>query len=529
MRWAVATALLILLAGCGHFGDSQGEQHTTGRSMPAKQERRGTAGIEDSPGWFEHDEAPEQIRAPHLADGSAWRRLRDGLRLGTHRNASVDKELAWYRAHPAYLYRVTERARRYLHHVLLEVEQRDMPAEIALLPLVESGYNPFAYSRSGAAGMWQFIPATAEHVGLRRNWWYDGRKDVIASTDAALDYLQYLHKRFDGDWLLAVAAYNFGEGNLQRAINRNRQRGLATDFWHLELREETRAYVPKLLALARIVEQPGQLGVNLFPIPDRRYFAVVETPAQVDLNRLAAAEGIPADEIFRLNPGYSHAVTDPDAAHRLLVPVKFADRFRRQIAAQANQTERALQRHLVTRGETLGAISRRYGVPIDVIQHTNRLDGTLIRVGQPLLIPAIASATNHDSLAPPPGTREVIHTIKPREALWRIARTYGVTPQEIARWNGLGPDEGLRAGERLSIWSRFGVAAAAPVAASRPDTPGPRKVGYTVQRGDSLYGIASRFKVAIDDIVRWNRVAAGNTLYPGQKLTLYVARTVALN
>lgn len=400
-----------------------------------------------------------------------------------------------------------------------------MPSELALLPLVESGYNPFAYSRSGAAGLWQFMPITAKRFKLRKSWWYDGRKDVLRSTEAALDYLEYLHKKFDNDWLLAVAAYNFGEGNLQRAIDNNHRRGRLTDFWSLDLRQETRAYVPKLLALAKIVENPAKYGISLYPIPNRSHFAAVPFSGQIDLQEAAQRAGIVPEEIFRLNAGYSHATTDPNQQHSLLVPIESVDRFRRELAAGVAATAGISSRHYrVVRGDTLSALSRRFNVPLDVFMSTNGLATSDIVVGQSLLVPNSGVSTAH--LAPQPGTQQVLHTIRSGEALWRIARHYGVTPQQILRWNGMGADEGLRAGERLSIWTRRG---AATVADADQPAAGPRKVGYTVKRGDSLYGIATRFKVEIDDIVRWNGAARGRHLYPGQKLTLYVATTVALN
>lgn len=529
-RCSFFSALLLLfalvLAGCSTSDERPPESgvSTSGSN--------GSALPGDTDAWFEDDtdSTPRaQAKVPFpLEHDTVWPRLRNGLQLTQYRHPWIDQELTWYRQHPAYLYRTTTRAQRYLHHVLSEVEQRGMPSELALLPLVESGYNPFAYSRSGAAGAWQFMPPTADRFNLRRNWWYDGRKDVVASTAAALDYLQYLHNKFD-DWLLAVAAYNFGEGSIQRAINANRERGKPTDFWHLTLRAETRAYVPKLLALGRLVQEPQRYGVSFYPIPDRPYFTIVTAEGQIDLSRASALAGLSADEIFRLNAGYTHGVTDPGASHQLAVPVEAAARFRRELPKALDTTIASAQRYTVVKGDTLSAIGRRFKVPVSALQAANGLDSASIRIGQQLIIPGGTPAAVAN-LTPPANARQVLHTVKAGEVLWRIARQYGVTPQEIQRWNGLDPDDGLRAGERLSIWTRHGTAVAATVATNTPvaDTSGNHKVGYTVRPGDSLYAIATRFKVGVEDIVRWNRVNS-HMLFPGQKLTLYVAPGTKLN
>jgi membrane-bound lytic murein transglycosylase D len=459
---------------------------------------------------------------PYAAEyDSLWQRLRKGLALGQGRdNAAITSELNWYRQHPTFLYRATERSERYLHYVVSAVEQRNMPMELALLPIVESTFDPFAYSRSGAAGIWQFIPATGRHFGLEQNWWYDGRKDVVASTDAALNYLQYLHDKFDGDWLVAIAAYNFGEGNVGKAIAENRRRGRPTDFWSLSLREETRTYVPKLLALSRLVQAPQKYGVNLHAIPDRAYFAVVETRGQMELSRAAAMAGVEEEEIRHLNPGFHHGATDPSGPHRLLVPVNTVERFRRQLA-QAPATKAAPPlRHNVAKGDTLSAIARRYGVSVAALQRANGISDSNIRPGQALVIPGAAIATTGAGSSPtlPYGSQQLFHTVQTGDTPRRIATRYGVTPEDVLRWNGMRPQDPVKLGQRLSIWTQ-------PARAAAGDG---RKFGYTVQRGDSLYAIANRFKVQVNDIVRWNQMN-GHQLQAGQKLTLYLAETARLN
>jgi len=460
--------------------------------------------------------------------GTLWERVRKGYQLNNKiEQPLIDDAVKWYRNNPTFVYRTSERSSRYMHYVVSAVEQRNMPMEIALLPFIESAYDPFAYSRSGAAGLWQFVPQTATNYGLRRSWWYDGRKDVLASTDAALTYLQALHDKFDGDWLLAIAAYNFGEGSIQRAIDANRKQGLATDFWHLSLREETRTYVPRLLALARIVATPHSYGINLYAIPNEAYFAAVETKGQLQLSKAADLANIDVDELYRLNPGLNHAATDPQGPQRLLLPKDAVDRFTRQLAAlPADQKTQSSRHYEVAKGDTLAGIARKFGVPTSTIRNLNPSNNGLLRPGQSLLIPQNGDdvAANDNAPAPvttrtPFGSTQIFHTVQAGDNLRRLAQYYQVSAKDIQRWNGLGQDDPIKVGQKLNIWTdRDDMASATPKAKAG------QKVGYTVQNGDSLIAIAGKFNVQIDDILRWNQVNPRSLLQPGQRLTLYVSR-----
>ena len=486
-----------------------------------------------------------------VENDSTWQRLRDGLKLDRHQtSAQIEKELAWYRSHPAYLYKVTEKSGRYLNFVVSAVEQRNMPAELALLPFIESAYDPFALSRSGASGLWQFIPGTGRKFGLPTTDWFDGRRDVVASTDAALNYLQALHDQFNGDWLLAIAAYNFGEGNIQRAVDANKREGKPTDFWSLSIREETRTYVPRLLALARIVEDPHRYGVTLYHVPDRAYFASVNTYGPLDLPKAASIAGISVDEMRKLNPGLRRLATDPKGPHKLLVPADMADRFTQQLA-QVPPGQRLsgqeFQDYRVVAGDTLLSISRKFAVDPAAISTTNRLNDNGVSEGQSLLIPGgrnliTAAAPETSGATVKTGSVKASasssHTVAAGETLWQIARHYGVKPADIERWNNLNTKDGLRPGQHLIIASastdKAMAAETKPQATTISSTPtqsthnGARKVGYTVQSGDSLFAIASKFNVQIDDILRWNQVNP-RSLRPGQKLTLYVLESASLN
>ena len=258
-----------------------------------------------------------------------------------------------------------------MHHVVNEVEARGLPGDLALLPVVESAFNPFAYSRSHASGLWQFIAPTGERYGLHRNYWKDDRRDVIESTRAALEYLEQLHERFDGDWFLAIAAYNYGSGNIQRAINRNVALGRRTDFFSLSLPAETRAYVPKLIALAKMVRTPDAYGFYLPPIPDTPYFRVVPTDGPVDLRLMAELAGVETEELHALNPAWNRWMTDPDGPHRVLVPEVVADGFTAKFAALDANARARLGVHTVAPGESVASIAGLYKVPETVIDRMN--------------------------------------------------------------------------------------------------------------------------------------------------------------
>ncbi len=278
--------------------------------------------------------APEvEPLASAVAYGDVIVRIRSKLSLPQVDHPRVDREIEWLQRNPDYLARVFGRAQRYLHHVANEVEHRGLPADLALLPVVESAFNPFAYSRAHASGLWQFIAPTGERYGLGRNYWQDERRDVLESTRGALEYLTALNERFDGDWFLAIAAYNYGQGNVQRAINRNKALGRPTDFFSLSLPAETRAYVPKLIALAKMISEPDRYGFYLPPMPDAPYFRVVPTGGPVDLRLMAELAGVHPEELHAMNPSWNRWMTDPDGPHRVLVPEVVADNFTVRLAA----------------------------------------------------------------------------------------------------------------------------------------------------------------------------------------------------
>jgi membrane-bound lytic murein transglycosylase D len=438
---------------------------------------------------------------------------------------AVARELAWYVSHPDYLNRVFERARRYMPHIVASLRERDMPLDLALLPVVESAYDPFAYSHGRAAGLWQIIPGTARRLGVTQNWWFDGRRDVLQSTRAALDYLELLHDQFDGDWLLAVAGYNSGEGHVARAVKANRQRNQGIDFWSLSARlpKETRAYVPRLLALRWLVEEADALGLNLPAVPDEPQFTVVETGGQLDMALAAELINEPADVVYAFNPGVNRWATAPEGPHRLLIPAEHAADFAQALQELGPRERVKWTRHKVRSGETLGHLARRYHTTPAVLREVNSLSGNTIRAGDYLMIPhAVESMASYTQSADARARRtqdtqrrgtRTVHVVQSGESFWSIAQRYDVGVRELAAWNAMAPRDTLSVGRKLVVWQQGAVP---------QDTARIRRLTYVVRRGDSLAGISSRFRVSVSEVVKWNKISTEAYLQPGQRLVLYV-------
>jgi len=469
---------------------------------------------------------PKPVGPVNLID-----RIRDGMTLPVPDQRRVRQELAWYSRHPDYLDRVLTRASAYMPHIVAEIDRRGLPMELALLPVVESAYDPFAYSHGRAAGLWQIIPGTGRRFGLKQNWWYDGRRDVVESTRAALDYLEYLHGLFDGNWEHAIAAYNSGEGNVGRAIRRNRAAGKPIDFWNLRLPRETSAYVPRLLALSKLVADADSFGIKLPAVPDEPRFEVVEIGSQLDLALAAELAGIDIDELYAYNPGLNRWATDPTGPHRLTVPIESVQLFRERLAGVPVAERVRWKRHKVASGQTLSEIAELHGTTMGAIRRSNNLNGNLIRAGSYLLIPVATKPLSAYSLSADArlaklqerqsGAGTVEHTVRGGESFWTISRKYGVGVRELAKWNGMAPGDTLSVGRKLVVHNASVREAPTPTASLAPEGK-VRKVRYTVRRGDSLSLIASRFRVSVGDITRWNGIDPAKILRPGDKITMYV-------
>lgn len=456
-------------------------------------------------------------------------------------NKRIRTELKWFKKHPNYLERVTQRGEPYLYHISQRVRARGLPAELALLPIVESAFDPFAYSPGRASGIWQFIPGTGKAMGLKQNWWYDGRRDILASTEAALDYLVKLNKLYDGDWLMALAAYNSGSGNVAKAKRKNKKRGKPLDYWSLDLPSETRAYVPRLIALSKIVQQPSLFNQKLYPVANQSFFKKIDTPGQIDLAYAAEIADTKMDMVYRLNPGFNHWATDPEGPHHLLIPVEKADIFSAKLSASPDGNGISWSRYTIKRGDTLSEIANRHKISVKSLQAVNQLNSHTIRSGKTLLIPLATQNATHYSLSMSerlkkrhqrsakknPGKR-VDYTVKRGDSLWLIAKNYRVETLKIARWNNMAPADAIHPGQKLAIWTN--TTPTTRNSKAQLDSQGVvRKVAYKVRHGDSLHRIADKFQLRVNDILRWNALNTKKYLQPGQSITLFIDVTKGIN
>jgi membrane-bound lytic murein transglycosylase D len=460
------------------------------------------------------------------AEQNLWERIRFQITLTGTNNPRIEVEKRWYLNHPEYLRRVSQRSAPYLYYVVAEIERRGLPME---LPIMESAYDPFAYSHGRAAGMWQIIPGTGKELGLRQDWWYDGRRDVRASTDAALTYLTRLNKAFDGDWELTLASYNSGKRRVNNAIAANRQKGLGTDFWSLRLPRETRNYVPRLLALAQVIAEAPRHNIALTPVPNQPWFAVVDTGSQIDLAQAAKLAGIGIEQVYLLNSGFSRWATSPNGPHELLLPLQAAPVFEQQLAQLDPDQRVQWKRYTIKSGDSLSTIARRFGSETGVIRDVNGLKDNRIRAGKTLLIPTarapldaytlssdrrLASKTSRKKGS---GQRSE-YVVRPGDSFWSIARAHKVSTRKIAEWNGMAVRDPIHPGQTLVMWGSTGSKSAPALR-----QPTMRKLGYKVRNGDSLARIADKFNISVKEIVGWNGKLQGKKyIHPGQVLTLYV-------
>lgn len=508
------SAAVLLLAGCAQWGGGQASS-----APPSSAQDAGLHYPADIPS---QSETPAVATATQSAD--LWARIRRGFELPKADDQPlVQHDIDYFVGRQVYLDRVAERARPYLCYIVQALEQRGMPTEIALLPIVESAFRPFAYSAGQAAGIWQFIPTTAQDYGLQQNWWYDGRRDVIAATHAALDYLQRLNVIFAGDWLLAIAAYNAGEGTVLRAIKHNAAAGRPTDFWHLDLPGETEAYVPRLLALRSLIDTPAEYRLELPTIPNELPIAVVEIRSQIDLALAARLADVSLAELYQLNPGYNRWATGPNGPHRLVLPIDRVTQFKEGLAAIPPDKRVHWRRHRVAGGDTLSGLAQRYHTTPAVLKAINGLQNNLIRTGNHLIVPLTSQLTTAEAVNPNrrrASNHKVAYVVQPGDSLWGIARAHQSTVSRICRWNQIAPNVALHPGQKLIL--RQAQPAVSVAFASTQPSAMIQSVRYTVQQGDSLYQIAQRFHVTIRNLRRWNDLPKGQSLQPGQQLQLKV-------
>jgi membrane-bound lytic murein transglycosylase D len=471
------------------------------------------------------------------AVGDLWVRIREGFRLpeSVTNHPDAEKRIKLYRDRlsksSSTIDYVTTNATPYLYFVVSELTKHDIPLELALLPIVESRYDPFAYSPGRASGLWQFIPGTGKRFGLTQDWWQDERRDTIAATGSAIQYLLYLHKRFNNDWLLAMAAYNAGQGNVSKAIRKNKRKGKPTDYWSLDLPRETEHYIPKLLAWRDIVADPDKYNVAFSPIPDEAYFAIVDVGSQIDLAEAAELAEVDIDTIYKLNPAYNRWATDPSPPHDLIVPFAHAERLREKLTNLPPEKRMTWRRYIIKKNDSLIKIAKQFNTSPSLIAKINGVKGNRIRAGKALLIPSASKESEYYSKsadqrlakrqqrAPRKNAVRIEHTVARGESLWDIAKQYNVGVNSLARWNQMAPRDVLSTNRKLVVWTKK------PDAKQKTTKVETRKLFYKVRRGDSLAFIADKFKVRINDIKTWNNIATQKYIQPGQLLTLYVALT----
>ena len=448
-----------------------------------------------------------------------WERIRDGLQLHVHySHPNVARYIQNYSTQQRYFDLLQSRASPFLFEIVDEIERRGLPMEFALLPMIESTYNPNAYSRQHAVGLWQFVGATGSSFGLQQDWWFDGRRDPLASTDAALDYMEQLYKQFDEDWLLAIAAYNTGEGNLRRAIRKSDDDEM--NFWTLSLPRETQAHVPKLLALSAIIADNEAWNIELEPLANEPVLRSVQVGTQIDLSQAARLAEIEYEQLRALNPGYLQWATHPDQQQEMLLPLENAALLESALVGIDKHDLLTWDRYEIKPGDTLGAIAARLNTRVDILQTFNSLVGTSIKAGESLLIPR----TNDPELltSAPRMTRRAKrelpkvpsqYKVRNGDNLWVIAKRFQLRSIEIAAWNQIPLDELLQPGQILNLSYALEDKNEPPEVQSSDSA-----AFYVVRRGDSMDAIASRFSIDLQKLLLWNALSIDELIFPGQEL-----------
>jgi membrane-bound lytic murein transglycosylase D len=485
-----------------------------------------------------------------------WDRMRKGYKLPVFSNSKIQAHIDRRVKYSRYLKRLLSRSQPYLYDIVKEIEKRKMPMELALLPAIESSFRPLALSSANAAGLWQMIPMTAGDYNLQQDEWYDERYHIFKSTRAALSFLKNLNRLFGGDWLLTLAAYNYGPGNLQKAINKNLEQELPTDFWSLELPKETTNYIPKLLALSRIVGNPKEFKIQIPSIKNEPYLTTVKVDRQIDMTFASQFAGLSLTQMKTLNGNYIREATAPEGRHYLTLPVNRVRRFKRRLAQmppdillainileppQPKETEVAVNDpHKVGAGESLWKIAKKYATTISELTKWNNLDSKSVTVGQELVVSAPPEPVKPKTLSlftesKKPQTKQAVnkHKVESGQTLWGIARRYNIKVAELKQWNKL-ENKSIKTGQELILSAPIieplvvakvqtvAKPIVAVVAQTNETTPIVEEkklvvLTHKVQNGETLWRIARRYKVKTTKIQQWNKLQ-GKTVRVGQQL-----------
>ena len=494
MRFILSALLVLMLAACASKGPTTSNTPTA--STPATDatqqavadELRKTASAKET---INVDQA--SVDQLTTADSDLWARIRRGFQMPDLQSDLVDMQVTWYSERPDYVQRMTERSQKYLYHIVEELEARHMPTELALLPFIESAYNPQALSVAKAAGMWQFVPGTGRTYNLKQNMWQDERRDVLASTSAALDYLSRLHDMF-GDWYLALAAYNWGEGNVQRAIARNQAAGLPTDYQSLRMPGETRNYVPKLQAVKNIVTNPQMYGLTLPSIPNHPYFVTVTTAHDIDVDTAAKLANMSGDEFRSLNPSFKKPVILGATQPQILLPFDNASAFERNLKSYSGQLS-SWTTYTVTERARPAAIAEKIGVDADTLMSVNKIPaGMRLKPGSTIVVPRGDDDDDEDisadvaesavlAMEPDvPDTRKMLIRVRRKQSMGALADRYGVSIAQLKAWNRTRRDL-VTPGQVIVLH--------VPVGKVMPSEPGPQRLATNVQ-GGSVEKIGTR-------------------------------------
>lgn len=460
------------------------------------------------------------------ADGNLWNAIRRNFQMKHYSdNSQVKAQIDWFMHNQKYLDRTARRAAPYMYYIFQQVKARHLPSELVLLPIIESAYDPFVSSSAGAVGLWQLEPVTARNFGVQENWWYDGSRDILASTNAALDYLTYLQNFFGGNWLFSIASYNAGQGTVQSDIHYNARLGRPTDFWSLPLPLVTHNYVLRLLALAAIVNDPSKYGISLPPISNAPYLSEVEISSKITFEQAAQLAGISLNELKILNPGYRHNTADPNEPYKLLLPIDHVQQFRQNLLNTPATSGSLWGRYKVQHHDTWFGIAHRFHTTEALLKEVNNIHTWLPPVGKVLLIPE--NSENQTAIAAEKAKNIFSDSNREQEQTTSSSSTstQGISSDvsssaAVAMSNS--PDQpNLAQAARLDAGGLNAVARDNALAEERAREAVLHREYYTVRPGNTLDGIARQFGVSVEDLRRWNHLSAHSDIRIGMKLVFY--------